>query len=341
MLKSPQFQLSLLHMTRSMLKENRLPNILWREVMVTSAYLLNKCQTKKMKEIFPLEKWTGDKQSVSHLKVFGSVCYKHIPEARRQKLNDRSKVMILVGYHSAGAYKVDPLKDELLKVVQPLTSIMTMKLELFKKELLKAIQFIKVVKHLILFKGHKELDEYPEDSEPVGIEEALKKKLWLNAMKEELEAIERNKTWELIKLPKEKKAIIMFASIARHETIRLVIALAANRNWPLMHIDVKHAFLNGSYSEEVVKFKKILMNVFEMTDLGKLRLKLQNFGMISRFMSKPKWSHYQPAVRIMRYIKGTLKFGVLFPYGRKTDSYLMSYADSYWCGDRIDRRSTS
>jgi hypothetical protein len=41
-------------------------------------------------------------------------------------------------------------------------------------------------------------------------------------------------------------------------------------------------------------------------------------GVVSRFMSKPKWSHYQAAVRILRYVKGTLKFGVLFPSGRKT-----------------------
>ena len=43
----------------------------------------------------------------------------------------------------------------------------------------------------------------------------------------------------------------MFAPVARHETIRLVIAIAANRNWPLMHLDVKSAFLNGPLQEEV------------------------------------------------------------------------------------------
>ncbi|KAI5425114.1 hypothetical protein KIW84_031060 [Lathyrus oleraceus] len=31
-------------------------------------------------------------------------------------------------------------------------------------------------------------------------------------------------------------------------------------------------------------------------------------GMVSKFMSKPKWSHYHAAVRILRYIKGTLKY---------------------------------
>ena len=35
------------------------------------------------------------------------------------------------------------------------------------------------------------------DSEPVSIEEALKQQVWLQAMKEELDAIERNKTWKL------------------------------------------------------------------------------------------------------------------------------------------------
>ena len=64
-------------------------------------------------------------------------------------------------------------------------------------------------------------------------------------------------------------------------------------------------------------------------------------GLVSRFMSKPKWSHYQDVVRILRYIKGTLKFGVLFPSGRNAESELMSYFDSDWCGDRVDRRSTS
>jgi transposase InsO family protein len=97
---------TLLDMTRSMLKEKKLPHKLWGEAVATAAYVLNRCPTKRLKEIVPLEKWTKEKQSVSHLKVFGSVCYKHVPEARRKKLDDRSKEMLLVGYHSTGAYKL-------------------------------------------------------------------------------------------------------------------------------------------------------------------------------------------------------------------------------------------
>ncbi|XP_050920389.1 secreted RxLR effector protein 161-like [Lathyrus oleraceus] len=63
-------------------------------------------------------------------------------------------------------------------------------------------------------------------------------------------------------------------------------------------------------------------------------------GMVSRFMSKSKWFHYQVVVGILRYIKGTMKYGVFFPSGVETDSELLSYSNSDWCGDRVDRRST-
>lgn len=43
----------------------------------------------------------------------------------------------------------------------------------------------------------------------------------------------------------------MFALVARHESIRLVIAIAGNRNRPLIQLDVKSTFLNGQLEEEV------------------------------------------------------------------------------------------
>lgn len=43
----------------------------------------------------------------------------------------------------------------------------------------------------------------------------------------------------------------VFAPIARLETIRLLIALAAHHNWKIYQLDVKSAFLNGILEEEV------------------------------------------------------------------------------------------
>lgn len=44
------------------------------------------------------------------------------------------------------------------------------------------------------------------ESEPVKMEEALSDTKWNCAIKEELELIDKNKTWELVDLPKGKKS---------------------------------------------------------------------------------------------------------------------------------------
>lgn len=43
----------------------------------------------------------------------------------------------------------------------------------------------------------------------------------------------------------------VFPPVARDETIRLVIAIAASKNWPMLHLDVKFAFLNGTLQEDL------------------------------------------------------------------------------------------
>lgn len=42
-----------------------------------------------------------------------------------------------------------------------------------------------------------------------------------------------------------------FAPVARHETIRLIVALSAQCGWKIFHLDVKSAFLNGILEEEI------------------------------------------------------------------------------------------
>lgn len=106
-------------------------------------------------------------------------------------------------------------------------------------------------------------------------------------MVEEITSIEKNKTWELTKLPIGKKFIDVrrmfklkvnhdvkvvkhkfrlvakgfmqrkgndydefFSPVTRYETITIVITLACNRRWPLFHLDVKSSFLNGLLKEE-------------------------------------------------------------------------------------------
>ena len=126
------------------------------------------------------------------------------------------------------------------------------------------------------------------EADPITFEEAVKSKKWRDAMNAEIEAIERNKTWDLTILPEGVKTIgvkwvfktklnengeidkckarivakgyaqqygidytEVYAPVARLDTIRLVIALAAQEGWSIFQLDVKSAFLHGELSEEV------------------------------------------------------------------------------------------
>jgi hypothetical protein len=107
-------------------------------------------------------------------------------------------------------------------------------------------------------------------------------------MKVEMDAVEKNRTWELADLPRGHRAITIkwvfklkkdeveaiikhkarlvardflqwegidfddsFVPVARMESVRLLIALAAQEGWRVHHMDVKSAFLNGDLKEEV------------------------------------------------------------------------------------------
>lgn len=89
-----------------MLKGVDFPKELRVEAVSATAYLLNRFPTKKLKNITPKESWFGFKPNMSHLKVFGSITYIHVPDQLRKKIDDKGEQMILVGYHSTGGYKL-------------------------------------------------------------------------------------------------------------------------------------------------------------------------------------------------------------------------------------------
>lgn len=57
-----------------------------------------------------------------------------------------------------------------------------------------------------------------------------------------------------------------------------------------------------------------------------------------QFMHNPMISHVIAVKRIIRYLKGTSTYDILFKPGLM---HLQSYSDADWAGDPTDRRSTS
>lgn len=96
-----------------MLKTKKMSSKFWGEAVATAAYILDRCPTKMLQGVTPEEAWSGKKPSVSHLRIFGSLCFKHVPEQLRKKLDDKAEQMVLLGYHSTGAYKLfDPRRNK-------------------------------------------------------------------------------------------------------------------------------------------------------------------------------------------------------------------------------------
>ncbi|KAL0355577.1 UNVERIFIED_CONTAM: putative mitochondrial protein [Sesamum radiatum] len=87
----------------------------------------------------------------------------------------------------------------------------------------------------------------PPITEPKSFLEAVKCVEWQNAMKTELDALERNQTWKLTNLPVGKRPI----GLAKTVTVRLFLALATAYGWPVHQLDVNNAFLHGHLDEEL------------------------------------------------------------------------------------------
>ncbi|KAG6472491.1 hypothetical protein ZIOFF_069955 [Zingiber officinale] len=62
------------------------------------------------------EMWHNEKLSLNHLRVYGSICHVHVPDEKRTKLYEKSKIRILVGYCSGiRGYRVfDPVGGKII-----------------------------------------------------------------------------------------------------------------------------------------------------------------------------------------------------------------------------------
>ncbi|KAL0438075.1 UNVERIFIED_CONTAM: Caffeic acid 3-O-methyltransferase 1 [Sesamum latifolium] len=129
---------------------------------------------------------------------------------------------------------------------------------------------------------------FAEFKEPRSYKQACQSQEWKQAMKAELDALHKNKTWDITPLPKDKRAIgcrwvyklklkadgsvdkykarlvakgynqiegidyiDSFSPVAKVVTVRILLAIAASKNWLLHHVDVNNAFLHGFLEEDI------------------------------------------------------------------------------------------
>ncbi|CAL2253823.1 unnamed protein product [Prunus armeniaca] len=79
---------TVVEMARTMMHEKKIPFKFWAEVVNTAVYLQNRSPTSALDNTTPFEKFSGRKPGVKHLRIFGSLCYIHIPSQKRHKLEE-------------------------------------------------------------------------------------------------------------------------------------------------------------------------------------------------------------------------------------------------------------
>ncbi|GJV21501.1 retrovirus-related pol polyprotein from transposon TNT 1-94 [Tanacetum coccineum] len=83
--------------------------------------------------------------------------------------------------------------------------------------------------------------------EPKNIKEAMADSAWIEAMQEELHQFDRLQAYA------QEEGIDFeesFGPVARLEAVRIFVAYAAHKSFPIYQMDVKTAFLNGPLNEE-------------------------------------------------------------------------------------------
>lgn len=95
---------------RAMIISSEMDRKFWNEAILSAAYIKNRSPTSAIGEQFqtktPAEIWHGHKPDISGFRIFGSICYNHIPRERRDKLDAKSEKCIMLGYASSHSYRL-------------------------------------------------------------------------------------------------------------------------------------------------------------------------------------------------------------------------------------------
>ncbi|KAK4388734.1 Retrovirus-related Pol polyprotein from transposon TNT 1-94 [Sesamum angolense] len=168
---------TVMEMARSMLQEKHLSKAFWAEAVYTAVYLLNRCPTKAVQNMTPIEAWSGKKPSAKHLRVSAVFAIDTSATTTRRNRPSRN------GKEESTSTRITqrpPSSEEIEEETPPRRTKLL-------SDIYETCNFIML--------------------EPENFETAVKHKVWVQAMEEEIKMIEKNNTWELADRPKDKEVI--------------------------------------------------------------------------------------------------------------------------------------
>lgn len=236
----------ILEVTRALLFHSKLSNIFWSFAVSHAVYLINRMPTKTLENKCPYQILYNSPPTFLDLKVFGCLVFASTLVQQRTKLDSRARKCVFLGYASATkGYILFDLYHQNVFVSRnaifhenifpyhttatPPFRMMTLShlILLLSTRIRKAPTYLHEF-HCNTTTSHSS-PSYPLNSvlnydklsdshrhytmqlsvleEPKTYKQAVKSSAWIDAMNNELHALEQNKTWDIVELPPGKRPI--------------------------------------------------------------------------------------------------------------------------------------
>ncbi|GJZ10844.1 retrovirus-related pol polyprotein from transposon TNT 1-94 [Tanacetum coccineum] len=383
---------TLVERVRCLLSHAGLPASFWDEALNTAIHVINLTPCVPLRFDVPDRVWSGKDVSYRHLRVFGCKAFVHIPKDERSKLDVKTKPCVFLGYgqDEFGYRLYDPVQKRLVRsrdVVEKTFGLTVWEDDIQNDEEQGADDVDAQEQPNLDEDVHPELpvpdmppflplrrstrDHHPstrysaheyvlltDRGEPKCYAEAMEdehKKEWFEAMEDEMNSLHENNTFELVKLPKGKRALknkwVYKLKTDEHTleslemgSIRVVLGLAASLDLEVEQMDVKTVFFKGSmrfYMDKAKVVSSPLTTNFKLTDKDCPSSK-KNIEKMDRV---PYASVVGSLMYAMKLVNGYLisaryfQIGVsLFGNGKPM---LVGFIDSDMAGNKDNMKSTS
>nr|GEX02178.1 hypothetical protein [Tanacetum cinerariifolium] len=323
---------------RCLLIQSGLPKTFWAEATCTAAYLINRSPSRAIEKKTPIKMWPRHPSDYGMLRTFGCVAYSHVQQGKLKPRT--VKYVLLGYPEGVKGYRLYRLDNESPKIVTSRNvvfneSVMykdTLKdsgagADKFVEELQVEVELQRLNNHMLeedqtdneeprtrtkplRFQDESNMVAYAfaaakeEDThEPLTYQKAVAcedSSKWKAAMKEEMDSLRKNKTWELVDHQARQKLRAgidyneVFSPVVRHISIWVILALTACKDFELEQLDVKTTFLHGNLEKviymrqpsgyeqddmliackskaEIGSTKSLLKREFDIKDLGEAK----------------------------------------------------------------------